>query len=226
MTQEEKQLLLIDLCARLSYGVIVQQSPKYIKGDVGYDIANKSEKEPKDFNIIGIEGSNCLITDKKVVENTYSKGKVSTPVTICIYNAWTKQTARPYLRPIHKLTKEELEELEFLTDSDYVDYCNEHHIDYRGLIEKGLALEAPADMYHITNLDVVDTVDDIMYDIDSDNVEVIYKSGKKTLHNIESLKLISSDERELGTEHDYLIEPNIHVVFYPEGHLSTFYFDE
>lgn len=27
------------------------------------------------------------------------------------------------------------------------DWLNEHHFDYRGLIEKGLALEAPDDMY-------------------------------------------------------------------------------
>ena len=54
---------------------------------------------------------------------------------------------RPYLRPIHKLTKEELKELEFLTDGDYVDYCNKHHIDYRNLIPKGLALEAKEEMY-------------------------------------------------------------------------------
>ena len=54
---------------------------------------------------------------------------------------------RPYLRPIHKLTKEELEELEFLTDNNYVDYCNKHHIDYRNLIPKGLALEAKEEMY-------------------------------------------------------------------------------
>ena len=57
------------------------------------------------------------------------------------------ETIKPYLRPIYKLTKEELEELEFLTDSDYVDYCNKHHIDYRNLIPKGLALEAPEGMY-------------------------------------------------------------------------------
>ena len=54
---------------------------------------------------------------------------------------------RPYLRSIHKLTKEELKELEFLTDGDYVDYCNKHHIDYRNLIPKGLALEAKEEMY-------------------------------------------------------------------------------
>ena len=28
-----------------------------------------------------------------------------------------------------------------------VDFFNKYHIDYRGLIEKGLALEAPEDMY-------------------------------------------------------------------------------
>jgi len=31
----------------------------------------------------------------------------------------------------------------------YLDWLNRHHIDYRGLIEKGLALEAPNDMYKI-----------------------------------------------------------------------------
>jgi hypothetical protein len=29
------------------------------------------------------------------------------------------------------------------------DWLNAHHFDYRGLIEKGLALEAPKDMYNI-----------------------------------------------------------------------------
>ena len=30
-----------------------------------------------------------------------------------------------------------------------VDWLNKHHFDYRGLIEKGLALEAPEDMYNV-----------------------------------------------------------------------------
>ncbi len=29
----------------------------------------------------------------------------------------------------------------------YIDWLNTHHFDFRGLIEKGLALEAPNDMY-------------------------------------------------------------------------------
>ena len=32
-----------------------------------------------------------------------------------------------------------------------VDWLNSHHFDYRGLIEKGLALEAPDGMYDIKN---------------------------------------------------------------------------
>ena len=31
----------------------------------------------------------------------------------------------------------------------YVDWLNKHHFDYRGLIPRGLALEAPNDMYKI-----------------------------------------------------------------------------
>jgi hypothetical protein len=32
---------------------------------------------------------------------------------------------------------------------DTLDWLNKHHFDYRGLIEKGLALEAPEGMYNI-----------------------------------------------------------------------------
>ena len=30
-----------------------------------------------------------------------------------------------------------------------IDWLNSHHFDYRGLIEKGLAIEAPSDMYNL-----------------------------------------------------------------------------
>ena len=117
MTQEEKELLLRDLCARLPYGVIIKH-----KDEHGRSI---------DARLVGYNGDwfNYYIDD------------------LCFH--LKIHEFKPYLRPIHKLTKEELEELEFLTDSDYVDYCNKHHIDYRNLIPKGLALEAPEGMYNI-----------------------------------------------------------------------------
>ena len=35
----------------------------------------------------------------------------------------------------------------FPRNENALDYILSHHFDYRGLIEKGLALEAPEDMY-------------------------------------------------------------------------------
>ena len=47
------------------------------------------------------------------------------------------------------MTDEEKEEYinTFLAMWDAVDWLNAHHFDYRGLIEKGLAIEAPEGMY-------------------------------------------------------------------------------
>lgn len=61
-----------------------------------------------------------------------------------------KAFVKPYLRPMKpsEVTEQELKEIETI-DNDYesVDWLNAHHFDYRGLIEKGLALEAPTGMY-------------------------------------------------------------------------------
>lgn len=61
---------------------------------------------------------------------------------------------KPYLRSMSSMTDEEEKEYERCFQSDdttaatlLVDFYNKHHFDYRGLIEKGLALEAPNDMY-------------------------------------------------------------------------------
>lgn len=56
-----------------------------------------------------------------------------------------------YLRPMSSMTEEEKGISEQIyKDSGFwahFDWLNAHHFDYRGLIEKGLALEAPEEMY-------------------------------------------------------------------------------
>lgn len=128
MTQEEKQLLLIDLCARLPYGLKVQ-----------------------------------LIDDPEFSDNP-------NPCDVCLslellqkYGNWSLYRPfiiKPYLRSMSSMTEEELEEcratckyrqagqsvLDCATPQT-IDYLISHHFDYRGLIEKGLALEAPEEMY-------------------------------------------------------------------------------
>lgn len=62
---------------------------------------------------------------------------------------------KPYLRPMSSMTEEEENEYRaincyeglFPHNEDALDYVLEHHFDYRGLIDKGLALEASEGMY-------------------------------------------------------------------------------
>lgn len=129
MTQEEKQLLTKDLCGRLPYDVIVLEDvdQTFDGGSIGVlvEISKyNGNKYPR------LKGQYLLFTECSL-----------TPVTI--------EEVRPYLRPMSSITKEE----ENIVCNGHVqfwereDYCNKHHLDYRGLIEKGLALEAPEKMY-------------------------------------------------------------------------------
>ena len=66
---------------------------------------------------------------------------------------------KPYLRPMSSMTEEEQQEYYDLTHQEkddvwakclfdkMVDFCNERHLDFRGLIPMGLALEATEGMY-------------------------------------------------------------------------------
>ena len=131
MTQEEKQLLLKDLSARLPYKPMVHAEWDYEEpsGKVYHKEADRI-LEINDF-----------------------------------YAIWD---VRPYLRPMSSMTEEEEQYIlhtwgedhfnngiDLMYDNymmlgcapDFVDWLNGHHFDYRGLIEKGLALEAPDGMY-------------------------------------------------------------------------------
>lgn len=126
MTKEEKQLLLKDICARLQYGVKFTLS-----GD----------------NIYTMKGIDLIVTDEGNWKYAVTaKGII--PIEI--------EYIKPYLRPISSMTEEEKAELYqktgFKIDDcilwlSAIDWLNEHHFDYRGLLNKGLALEAPEDMY-------------------------------------------------------------------------------
>lgn len=156
MTQEERELLRQDLCARAPYGVIV----KVIKYGKCYD--EREKNKTVNCKIVGINRY-TLITDKDNVEHTYAKGYVNTPITVPIDDGDMKSL--PYLRPLSSMTKEEEKEFNdqiykakpYSDGKSYnfyevigldINYLNAHHFDYRDLISKGLALEAPEDMYN------------------------------------------------------------------------------
>lgn len=129
MIQKEEQFLLKDICERLPYGVKL----KTPKGDGHLNEITLS-----------IFGTNVGVNIQPIIRDYL-------PLKDC----------KPYLRPMVSMTGEEIKEYsklwdlqdEYPTDADIrfktdvFDWLNAHHFDYRGLIEKGLALEAPEGMY-------------------------------------------------------------------------------
>ena len=122
MTQEDKEILLKDLCARLPYGV---------KGI--------------------IEGGDVVTTPLK----WYAEQSLELSINyMVVKNGW-----RPYLLPLSSMTKKQRYELhdlihnlnvlaingeigDWIVSSSEIDWYNKNHFDYRGLIPKGLAIDA------------------------------------------------------------------------------------
>lgn len=153
MTQKDKELLLKDLCARLPYGVkvnstsIIDYSEEFI-GEVAFcsikreqlglltkygelvvnlscdivkpylrPMSSMNEKEKQEFSIFTGK------TEVYVQQICLDADSMANPIiggNKCVY--WG------------------------LFDK-CIDWLNEHYFDYRGLIGKGLAIEAPEGMY-------------------------------------------------------------------------------
>ena len=133
MTEKEKDLLLKDLCARLPYGVIVE-TPK----------------------------GNGHVCDINLTIFGYEFGVNVNPT---IRDNFSISYIKPYLFPLSSMTEEQKkyindrwninENFDFEIDPnwgkyfvdlgdvvDYINWLNKNHFDYRGLIEKGLAIDA------------------------------------------------------------------------------------
>lgn len=123
MTQEEKQLLMRDLCARVPYK---------IKCLVNFS-----------------DGTKDIMTLTELPNSFGNWGFSNKSYSGCSDNF------KPYLRPMSSMTEEEKNEyfgrtmtIDIVeTSQQVIDWLLKHHFDYRGLIEKGLALEAKEGMY-------------------------------------------------------------------------------
>lgn len=119
MEKNDNELLLIEIGTRLPYGDL------------------KAEYEG---TVYDVEGVNCY-DEVQLTGLNY---------TLPVYDV------KLYLRPVSSMTEEEEEEFVAFTDTmfrfgkdeelcvlplDAIDWLNAHHFDYRGLIEKGLAID-------------------------------------------------------------------------------------
>lgn len=134
MIQEDKDLLLRDLCARLPY------MPK-IHADDGLSTDGSGVctllgvNSNKRIVLLGLDFGGVYATYKEHLDNI-----------------------KPYLRPMSSMTEEEKDNWRLICamsgcDMDEVDanaaidFLNANHLDYRGLIPRGLALSSPEGMY-------------------------------------------------------------------------------
>lgn len=146
MTQEEKEILLKDLIARLPYGVKCA-----IKNSDGYHHENVAKiGETTIDKLKGFDGKYFNIYHDNPLDWDWSVSEVSV------------EDIKPYLFPRSSMTEEQIKEYESLciketskcTDlygiifsKDYfydtiesIDYLYKNHIDIRGLIPMGLAI--------------------------------------------------------------------------------------
>jgi hypothetical protein len=125
MTQEGKFLLLKDLNARLPYGVYVEHTTTKIRGKLK---GMMFEHIYNDTDSIQDINAWAMFFGDEYVDATYF---------------------RPILRPMSSMTEEERKEYKHLVAfsgspdgaTNFTDWLNANHFDYRGLIEKGLAIE-------------------------------------------------------------------------------------
>jgi len=128
MEQKDKELLIKDLCARVPYHTKVSKA-YWVAYDGKFELEwYKEELTSSLLNYIEEE------------------------------DAW--EYIKPYLRPMSSMTEEEYDQLyidsrvkedsvdildALANDLDAIDWLNAHHFDYRGLIEKDLAIEITED---------------------------------------------------------------------------------
>jgi len=128
MNKEDKRLLLAELSSRLIYKVHLYCEDNNADAHIGimtdfyYDM-------PYTPTI-------CIKDDENKLLYRYRP---------------TYDVVKLYLRSMATMTDEESNEWAQLDSDEYginsIDWLNAHHFDYRGLIEKGLAIEEPERMY-------------------------------------------------------------------------------
>lgn len=152
---KNKELLIKDLTCRLSYGVkcLVEidetEYDEFTGKEIGFKGKSIGELYLLDMNDNHVE---LYFDEKNNISDELSDMSMEGLITI--------NDIKPYLRSMSSMTEEEKKEYcnlqdRFLCSSQYpvtdtyelFDWLNAHHFDYRGLIPKGLALEAPKDMY-------------------------------------------------------------------------------
>lgn len=160
MKQEERDLLLVDLCARLPYDVMVDyESDIYVLNeidpackDIDYITVRIQDVErlrcAKNVQIEGIKSylrPMSSMTKEERIE--FSKLLVK---RYCEED-WEGHTSTSYCIEIDNVYTDDENGIKYPSSFSMaaIDWLNKNQFDYRGLIETGLALVKPEGMYDV-----------------------------------------------------------------------------
>ena len=127
LTKEDRALLIKDLSARLPYAVTVEHTNTGMRGTL------------RDLVVYCLYNDNDFVDDHICTTNFFGDGDY-------FYIEYFK----PCLFPLSSMSEEQEKECQQIKQSYYYDddsfvlfdWYNKNHFDYRGLIEKGLAIDA------------------------------------------------------------------------------------
>ena len=152
MTQEQKDILLKDLCARLPYGVKIA-----LKNNGAYHHENIAKKGDVTIEILkGFNGNYFSIRHTNPLDWDWYDDDIDI------------EDIKPYLFPLSSMTEEQYNEMQTISGKDcmehmeiekewrnnspfthlplyqhrVIEFFHKYHFDYRGLIPMGLAIDA------------------------------------------------------------------------------------
>jgi len=156
ITREDKELLLKDLCGRLPYGVIVDYKenefeiphwkittihPDTFDGWIGYDkrVGAGSESGSRPFKIGEVKP--YLRSMSSMTKEEFENLKEYSGLK------YDQLDLASFQNGAYKILDFYLNEVPSGAVIRVFDWLNKYHFDYRDLIQMGLAIEAPKDMY-------------------------------------------------------------------------------
>lgn len=123
--KEDKLLLIKELCSRLPYGVWIEY--------------NGLRTRLRELRLVHLFNDTNSVQDIDAASDFFGD---DTYIVI--------EKIRPILRPMNAMSEmEELELKNCISAVRRIEFLNSHHLDYNGLIEKGLAVKDEGNTYAI-----------------------------------------------------------------------------
>lgn len=134
MTQEEKSLVLRDICGRLPHGITIYRVTDNSTHCIQYsDITENIDQFSHFLECSGIENIKPYLRPMSSMTEDEMKTYRTLQDTACSY---------------HYEFGDIVDDYQYFDNYDSLDYLNSIHVDYRGMIPMGLALESTEGMYN------------------------------------------------------------------------------